>query len=114
VALFGVTVAWLDFGRAAAAQTGFIARAPALEKLFANRWYIDALYEKLFVNGAVGVARVMYGVETKGLDGGADLIAEGTVDTADAVAHTQTGRLQLYIGTAVAVVALISVYLGFR
>ena len=114
VALFGVTVAWLDFGRASAAQTGFIARAPALEKLFANGWYIDAIYQKVFVNGAVGVARVMYGVETKGFDGGADLIAEGTVDTADALARTQTGRLQLYIGTAVAGIALISLYLGFR
>jgi NADH-quinone oxidoreductase subunit L len=114
VALLGVAVAWLDFGRSSAAQTGFVSRAPALEKLFANRWYIDHIYKKVFVGGAVGFARLMYTAETKGFDGAGDLVGEGTVDTADAVARTQTGRLQFYIGTAIAVVAFISLYLGLR
>ena len=45
IALAGVVLAWLDFGRRGSRQVGFIARVPAVKTLFENRWYVDAVYD---------------------------------------------------------------------
>ncbi|MHC5026875.1 MAG: NADH-quinone oxidoreductase subunit 5 family protein [Planctomycetota bacterium] len=112
IALLGVALAWLEFGRRGARQTGFIARVPALESLFVNRWYIDVVYRAVFVRLAVGIARLCFGVETRGFDGAADKLGEGTVAAGAGTARAHSGRLQFYIGTAVVLVAAIVFYLG--
>jgi len=114
IALFGAILAWLEFGRRGAAQTGFVSRAPAVAELFANRWYIDVFYRKVFVGLAVGVARLMYGVETRGLDRGGDALASSTIESGGVVARLQTGRLQVYVGLAVVLVGLACIFLGVR
>lgn len=112
VALFGVALAYWDFGRKAAAQRGFIARVPALEKLFANGWYIDAFYRATFVRGAKAVARLLFGTEAKLMDGGSDALARSTLQSGMVMAKAQTGRLQLYVGLAALVIGAISFAVG--
>ena len=114
VALFGVAVAWLDFGRSGAAQTGFIARVPALQRLFENGWYLDAIYRAVFVKPALALARGLYAVETKGFDVGADQIARGTGGLGGRVARTQSARLPITVGSAMVVLAAVASYLGLR
>ena len=114
IALAGVCLAWFEFGAGSASQTGFIAKMPAIERLFRNRWYVDALYRKTFVRLAHAIAGVLYGTETKGLDGGTDQLAHATYLTGNAVANGQTGRLQIYLGTAVIVMAAVGFYVGMR
>ncbi len=110
----GICMAWLDFGRKAAAQTGFLSRVPSLRRLFEQGWYIDRIYKAVFVNGAKGVARFFYDVEINAIDGGSDRVGDATLVVADVAASGQTGRLQFYVGTAVVAVALIALYVGLR
>jgi NADH-quinone oxidoreductase subunit L len=112
VALFGVLMAWLEFGRSGARQTGFIAKVPVIHDLFANRWYIDRIYRKLIVDPVIGIARLMYGFETRGFDGQTDNLANATLSAGSGVARSQVGRLQIYIGTAVVAIGAIALALG--
>ncbi len=112
VACFGVLLAWLDFGRSAAAQNGFVSRMPAVRRLFEQGWYLDALYKKLFVGLAQAIAGLLFGLENRGFDGGADGIASGTRAAGRTAAKAQTGRLQLYIGTSILLFAAAALYIG--
>ncbi len=104
VALAGVVVAWLDFGRTGVSQTGFVARLPPLERLFRRQWLVDDLYRTVVVSAVAVVSRAAAFFEQKGLDASADRVAGGTVQSGQGAASLQTGRLQLYV--AIAVVAL--------
>lgn len=114
IVLLGVLGAWLDFGRRRARQTGVVARFAPAQKLFENRWYLDVIYNAVFVRAAVAIARLCYTTETRGLDGAADGVADGTAEAGAVVARSHSGRLQLYIGTAVALVAILVIYIGTR
>jgi NADH-quinone oxidoreductase subunit L len=114
IALLGVVLAWIDFGRKNAAQVGFIARIPAVNTLFENRWYIDVIYKAVFVRMAVGLAKLCYGTETKGFDQAADGLGRGTLGTGKRVAWSHTGRLPLYVGAAFVVMAGLIFYLGIH
>ena len=87
---------------------------PAIRTLCENRWYIDAIYRVAFVQPALALARLCFGVETRGLDGAADRIGEGTVATGRRTARAHAGRLQIYVGVAVLLVAGFALYLGMN
>ena len=78
---------------------------PAAQRLFEQRWYIDELYNKVFVGLAVAIAKLCYGTETKGFDGGADRIADGTRWGGKTVARSHIGRVQFYVGVACLILA---------
>lgn len=113
IALCGTGLAWWEFGRSGASQTGFVGRLPAVERLFAQRWYLDQVYRSVFVRPANGVAGLFYDIETAALDSSADGVAKAAVVTGGAVARGQTGRLQMYIGIAAVVIAAAAFYIGF-
>ncbi len=105
VVIAGVGLAWYDFGRRGAPQTGITANWPALLRLLEDRWRIDALYRRTFIAGAQGAADVSYELETQGLDATSDGLGAVTLHAGGQVAEVHTGRLQVYIGAAVFVVA---------
>jgi NADH-quinone oxidoreductase subunit L len=114
VALAGVALAWLEFGRRGASQLGWVARLPALRQLFVRKWYVDDFY-RVVVGGLVsGISRASAVFETRGLDGAADEVAAGTVRGAAATARMQNGRLQVYIATGVLLVATFTYVIGRR
>ncbi len=101
VALTGILIAWLDFGRKGAAQTGFLSHAPALQTLFAKGWYLDTIYNAVFVGAAQGVAKLLFGTENQILDKASDTLGTGTLHLGDTATKAQSGRLPLYIGAAI-------------
>jgi NADH-quinone oxidoreductase subunit L len=101
VALAGVLLAWLDFGRGGARQVGFISVAKPLQTLFENGWYLDLVYKKVFVRLAQEVAGLLFGVENKGFDGTSDGIGKSTLRAGGVASHGQRGHLQFYIGVAI-------------
>ena len=108
IALAGVGLAWIDFGMRTAPQRGLVAWLPAAERLFKNRWYIDHLYQKTAVALTDAFASLMYRAETQGFDGAGDAIADGTLKVGVGAARTHTGRLPIFVGTAVVVLAIVS------
>ncbi len=47
LAVIGLLLAWVEFGRSKANQIGFAERIPAVKALFLQRWYIDRMYRWL-------------------------------------------------------------------
>ena len=112
VAVAGVLLAWVEFGKKGAAQVGFISHVPTLQRLFERKWYIDDFY------GAVvgGLMSLVSGVcalfEVKALDGLADGVARTTVAGGEGARVAQGGRLQLYIAVSVVFLAVACYLLG--
>ncbi|MDP6943107.1 MAG: NADH-quinone oxidoreductase subunit L, partial [Myxococcota bacterium] len=65
VALGGAGLAWAEYGRGGAKQTGFMTRFPGLRALMVARWKVDVLYQKTFVALALAVARASFTAETQ-------------------------------------------------
>ncbi|MCC6748716.1 MAG: NADH-quinone oxidoreductase subunit L [Deltaproteobacteria bacterium] len=112
IALFGVLLAYLEFGRRGAAQTGFLAHLRPLERLFERKWYLDDLNDKVFGGLVNLVSRLCHLAETRGLDDSADRLARGTQGLGGLTAQVQAGWLQVYIGTAVLLLAVFCYFLG--
>lgn len=114
VALGGILMAWFDFGRKGASQTGFIFKLKPLYTLFKNGWYLDALYKKVFVGSAQAIAGLLFGTENHALDKASDVLGQGTLNIGDATTKAQTGRLPLYIGLAALCFSGVIVILGLE
>ena len=114
VALGGLGLGWAEYGRGAAAQTGFISRFPGLRALMVARWKIDALYGKTFIAAALGVARTSYTLETTALDEVGDVVGARTLKAGESTTRLQSGRIQVYIGLAVVLLAAMLFYIGLR
>ncbi|MCH8136809.1 MAG: hypothetical protein IIB77_12580 [Proteobacteria bacterium] len=102
------------FGSRNAKQVGLVARFPSIQTLFERKWYLDEIYDRVFVRPVVAFAKLCYGTETRGLDAGADTFAQSIARLGSETAKRHSGRLQLYVGGAVAVVAILSFYLGMQ
>ena len=114
LALGGVALAWLEFGRAGVRQIGFVERVPVLHRLFAERWYLDRLYG-LFVDRLVdrGISLFFYHSDNKVIDGGIDGLCRGTVEAGRAAAFLQQGMIQYRLIAMFAVTAFFALYFLF-
>jgi NADH-quinone oxidoreductase subunit L len=114
LALFGVGLAWLEFGRGGARRVGFVERIPALYNLFAERWYLDHFY-RLLVDRVVdkGLARLAHENDNKVIDGSIEGISKGTVEGGRIVAFLHSGMIQYRLLTTFAVIVFLSLYFFF-
>jgi len=114
LALSGVALAWLEFGRKGASQVGFVERLEPVKTLFAERWYIDHFY-RLFLD------YVIYGIfsnlftrnDRQVIDGGIDGICRATVGGGRMLSFLQSGMLQYNLMVMFAVLALVALYFFF-
>ena len=112
VVLFGVAIAWLDFGRNGAQRRGFISRVPILHTLFVNQWYVDAFYRAVLVRLTVTAAAVLHWAEVRILDGGFDHMATSILGWGRRSTRIQNGWVQFYGGCAIIVFGALALYLG--
>jgi NADH-quinone oxidoreductase subunit L len=113
-ALFGVGLAWLEFGRQGADQVGFVEKIAPLNNLFAERWYIDRFYRRfldIFIYGLV--SNLFTRNDQKVIDGGLDGLAKGTVDTGRLVSLLHLGMIQYRLLTIFVVLVLLGLYFFF-
>jgi len=113
-ALGGVVLAWLEFGRPGADQVGFVEKIPALNRLFAERWYIDRFYRRfmdIFIYGVV--SNLFTQNDKKIIDGGIDGLSRGTVETGRFVSFLHLGMVQYKLLTIFVVLVLLGIYFFF-
>jgi len=111
LALGGVGLAWVEFGRRRAAQKGFVEYIPALKALFVQRWYLDRLYRFLLDNVVYkGLARFCAENDQKVIDAGLDRLAEGTVTSGRLLHGLHAGMIQYKLLTIYVVLVLLAVY----
>ena len=94
----------IDLGKAVAA------RFPALNAFLANKWYLDAINDKLFVQGSRKLARQVLEVDSKVVDGVVNLTGLVTLGSGEGLKYFETGRAQFYalivFGGVIALVVL--------
>ncbi|HOI95797.1 MAG TPA: NADH-quinone oxidoreductase subunit L [Syntrophobacter fumaroxidans] len=111
LALAGMGLAWVEFGRRSAPRVGFVERVPALRRLFAERWYIDHFY-RLVLDRLIdrGIARLFQDNDDKVIDGGIDGLCRGTVFGGRLAAALQSGMIQYRLLTTFVVMVMLAVY----
>ena len=114
VVILGILVAFLDYGRATSARTGFISKISPLNTLFTNKWYIDDIYRATIVAITNALATILHWFETHGLDGNYDRFGLGILRTGSESTRVQSGWMQLYLGWAVVILGVVALYLGLR
>jgi NADH-quinone oxidoreductase subunit L len=114
IVLFGVAVAWWDFGRANAPRRGFILAVRPLYTLFRNQWYIDAFYNAVIVRITDAVATFFHAFENKGFDKGFDEVGNTVVKSGFQTARLQNGWVQMYIACVAVMLAVAAFYFGLK
>ena len=89
---------------------------PGVYQFLLNKWYFDELYDRIFVQPAIRLARNFWQVgDATVIDGVPNGLATLAVDGSKQVVKLQTGNLAAYaFSMLVGVVALISIFLLFR
>jgi NAD(P)H-quinone oxidoreductase subunit 5 len=98
----------IDLGQAVAA------RFPAINSFLANKWNLDAINEKLFVQGSRKIARKVLDVDSKVVDGVVNLTGLLTLGSGEGLKYFETGRVQFYalivFGGVIAMVVLFGAF----
>ncbi len=105
----GIGLAYAMYGsKVISAETMGRTFAP-LYTLFSRKYWMDELYEKVFVNGVLvnGLFRVLDAYDSGAIDGMVNSVAGGTLGLGRGVRRLQTGQLQIYALAIVAGLVLI-------
>jgi NADH-quinone oxidoreductase subunit L len=114
-ALGGIAVAYILYMFAPWIPVALARRLPATHAFFVNKWYVDELYDFLFVRPAFWLSRIGWHVIDAGIidgvpNGAAALAASGSRQAV----KLQTGSIAVYAFTMlIGVVVLVSVFLLF-
>ncbi len=114
VVILGILIAYLDYGRNNAPRTGFIGKIAPLNTLFTNKWYIDEVYRVTIVAITHALSRILHWTENHILDGNYDRFGLGILRTGAKSTRVQGGWMQLYLGWAIILLAVVALYLGLR
>ena len=71
-------------------------RFPALNAFLANKWYLDDLNDKIFVQGSRRLAKQVLDVDSKVVDGVVNLTGLLTLGSGEGLKYLETGRAQFY------------------
>ena len=92
----------------------FANRYPAVNAFLANKWYLDAINDRLFVQGSRKLAKQVLDVDSKVVDGVVNLTGLMTLGSGEGLKYFETGRAQFYalivFGGVIALVVLFSAF----
>lgn len=111
ISITGITVAVLAYAlHKLDLGTAVASRFPALNAFLANKWYLDAINDKLFVQGSRKLAKQVLDVDSKVVDGVVNLTGLLTLGSGEGLKYFNTGRAQFYalivFGGVIALVVL--------
>ena len=96
IALIGITLATLMY-RTQKIDPGAIAdKIQPLYQLSLNKWYIDDIYNAVFVQGSRRLARQVLEVDVRIVDGLVNLTGFATLVTGEALKYLESGKVQFY------------------
>jgi NAD(P)H-quinone oxidoreductase subunit 5 len=96
IALLGITLASLMYLSRKIDPDAIAKRIQPLYQLSLNKWYIDDIYEVLFVRGSRRLARQVLEVDIRIVDGIVNLAGLITLVTGEGLKYLENGRVQFY------------------
>ncbi|HVL25121.1 MAG TPA: NADH-quinone oxidoreductase subunit L [Thermomicrobiales bacterium] len=114
VALGGIGVAYLTYFSGAISAREVGARFPAVYQFLLNKWYIDELYDAIFVRPLKALSVFLWKVVDVGvIDAAVNGVALGIGAISQRLRHVQTGLVANYaLAIALGMVVLVGVYLA--
>lgn len=96
IALIGITLGSLMYLRHQIDPAAIAERFQPLYRLSLNKWYIDDIYNKVFVQGTRRLARQVLEVDVRIVDGVVNLAGLVTLVTGEGLKYLENGRAQFY------------------
>ena len=97
ISVAGITLAVLAYALRRIDLGQLVAgRLPSINSFLVNKWYLDAINEKLFVRGSRKLAREVLEVDAKVVDGVVNLTGLLTLGSGEGLKYLETGRAQFY------------------
>jgi NADH-quinone oxidoreductase subunit L len=118
VALVGFAFAYLLHARRPELAVAWRTRLGPIHTLVEHKYYVDELYDRLFVRPGLALARFLNDVvEPRVIDGAVNAVAAAVMVEAQDVRGIQTGRVRSYalvtLGGAVGALVIVAWYLGY-
>ncbi|MDJ0680184.1 MAG: NAD(P)H-quinone oxidoreductase subunit 5 [Xenococcaceae cyanobacterium MO_167.B52] len=96
IAVSGIIVAALMYRLKKIDPAAIAEKYPALYKFSLNKWYVDDIYEQVFVIGSRRIARQIMEVDSRVVDGAVNLTGLATLLSGEGLKYLETGRAQFY------------------
>ncbi len=96
IGLIGITLASLMYLSRKIDPSAIASKIPALYNLSLNKWYIDDIYNSVFVIGLRRIARQVMEVDYRVVDGAVNLAGLATLLGGEGLKYLETGRAQFY------------------
>jgi len=112
IALIGITLASLMYMQRKVDPAAIAAKIPTLYQLSKNKWYIDDIYNAVFVQGSRRLARQVLEVDSKVVDGVVNLAGLVTLLSGELLKYFENGRAQFYALIVFAAVLGLAIFSG--
>jgi NADH-quinone oxidoreductase subunit L len=114
LAVIGLILAWMEFGRGKAGQIGFAERIPAVKSLFLHRWYIDRMY-RLLLDVVIyrGVSNVCTKNDNQVIDGSIHSMSKGVVRSGRMLSDLHLSMIQYKLMVMFVVILFLALYFFF-
>lgn len=96
IALIGITFASLMYLQGKIDYKAIAKKIEPLYQFSLNKWYIDNLYNSVFVRGSRRLARAIMEVDYKVVDGAVNLTGLVTIVSGEGLKYLENGRAQFY------------------
>jgi NADH-quinone oxidoreductase subunit L len=112
IALAGIWIAWMMYLRRAWSPQALAARFQGLYDLLFHKWYVDELYDRVFVKPALGFATFLWVFDGYVIDGIVNGIGHLTRGVGRGLRTSETGVVGNYaLGIAAGLVAILGSFL---
>ena len=99
VAVLGWFLAFLFYSRRPGTANSLALRAKPVYNLVAHKFYVDEIYQALFVTGLLALTRLfLRGFDVLGVDGSGRLAGWMAMDLSEAARRMQSGNIRSYAG----------------
>ena len=96
IAVAGIVVAFLAYRTKVIDPSSIANKVPTLYRFSLNKWYLDDLFNKVFVTGIRRIARQIMEVDYRVVDGAVNLTGLAAVLSGEGLKYLENGRAQFY------------------
>ncbi len=96
IAVAGIILALLMYRTKSIDPSSLAKKVPTLYRFSLNKWYLDDLFNKVFVTGMRRIARQIMEVDYRVVDGAVNLTGLAAVISGEGLKYLENGRAQFY------------------